>query len=65
MTKLKEKRMQKGMSQSQLAEKAGVNLRMLQFYEQGRKSIDQAAAITVCALADALDCNVRDLLETQ
>ena len=63
MTKLQEVRKEKGMSQSQLANKAGLNVRMLQHYEQGTRSINGAAAMTVYRIAEVLDCNVKDLLE--
>lgn len=52
-----------GMTQQQLAEAAGLNVRMLQHYEQGFKDINGAAALTVYRLAQALGCQVQDLLE--
>lgn len=63
MTNLKETRLAKNMTQSKLAEISGVNLRTLQDYEHGRKDINKAEAMTVYKLAEALDCNVWELLE--
>ena len=63
MTNLKETRLAKKMTQSKLSEISGVNLRTLQDYEQGRKDINKAEAMTVYKLAEALDCNVWELLE--
>lgn len=63
MNKLKELREKVGMSQSQLAEKSGVNVRMIQYYEQGFKDINKAQAITVLRLAKALDCQMEELIE--
>lgn len=63
MTNLKKIREAAGMTQRELAEKTGVNLRMIQFYEQGVKRINAAEALTVLRLADALGVEVRDLLE--
>ena len=63
-TKLKNLRLQTGLSQSQLAEKSGVNFRMIQHYEQGEKPIDKAQIGTVLRLAAALGCGVGDILET-
>ena len=63
MSKLKDIRKSKNLSQSQLSKKSGVNLRMLQFYEQGVKDINMTAGITLYKLAQALDCNVEELLE--
>lgn len=51
-----------GLSQSQLAEKSGVNLRLIQHYEQGFKDINKAACVTVLQLAEALDCDVYDII---
>lgn len=65
MTKLKKIREASGLSQAKLAEASGVNVRMIQHYEQGVKDIDAAAALTVHRLAQALNCTVEDLLETK
>lgn len=56
-------RSDKRISQATLAERAGVSLRTLQDYEQGQKSINKAAAITVYRIAQALNVTVEDLLE--
>lgn len=50
-------------SQVALSERAQVNLRTLQDYEQGQKSINNARAGTVARLADALGVPIQDLLE--
>lgn len=62
-SKLQDKRLAAGLSQSQLAEKANVNYRVLQCYEQGTKKIDRARLDTIYKLAIALDCTVSDLIE--
>lgn len=59
---LKFMRESKGMTQAELSEKAGVNLRMVQNYEQGFKDINKATVLTVLRLAEALDCDVYDIL---
>lgn len=59
---LKTMRMAKGMSQSALAEASGVSVRMIQHYEQGFRDVNKAEALTVLRLADALGCDVRDIL---
>lgn len=61
--KLKEKRQTMNLSQSQLAEKSSINVRLIQDYEQGHKNINHAKAITICRLAKALDCTAEDLIE--
>ena len=54
MNKLKEKRMQRKLSQSQLAKASGVSLRMLQKYEQGDRDLNKAQAETVYKLTNGL-----------
>lgn len=63
MSKLQKVRKEKGLSQSQLAGRAGISVRVIQHYEQGGLDINKAAAITVWRLAYALDCQVADLLD--
>ncbi len=65
MTNLKQYREKRKLSQRELAERSGVSLRTLQDYEQGRKPINQAAAITVHRIAQALGVTVEDLLEIE
>lgn len=63
VTNLKKIRTERGYSQSKLAELSGVNVRMIQHYEQGVKDINLAQAVTVYKLAQALNCNMEELLE--
>lgn len=61
--KLKQKRTETGLSQSGLAGCSGVNVRLIQDYEQGHKDINKAAAVTVYRLANVLGCAVEDIIE--
>lgn len=63
MTNLKKIRKEKKITQLELSERSGVNVRMIQHYEQGFKDINNASALTVYRLAEALDCTVGDILE--
>lgn len=66
MTKIQEMRKAAGLSQSQLAAKVpDLKVRTLQRYEQGERDLNQAAAITVYRLAEALGCQVADLLDIE
>ena len=65
MTKLKEKREQRGLSRSQLATKTGISLRTIEALEQGLRPIEKAQVLTVIKLADALDCSVYDLINIE
>ena len=59
---LKELRKAVGLTQAELAKKSGVNLSMIQFYEQGFKDLNKAAFETGLRIAEALDCDPRDLI---
>ena len=61
-SRLKFMREDKGMTQASLSEKSGVSLRNIQAYEQGYKDINKAQVITVLQLAEALDCDVYDII---
>lgn len=63
MSNLKNIRTQRGYNQKQLSEISGVNLRMIQHYEQGVKDINLAQSTTLYKLAQALECSMEDLLE--
>lgn len=62
-TRLKAKRNNCGMSQSELASKSGVALRQIQLFEQRQRDINSAAAITLLRLSKALHCQIEDLIE--
>lgn len=59
---LKAMRNRRGISQAGLADKSGVSLRLIQAYEQGYRDINEAQVMTVLNLADALRCDVRDII---
>ena len=63
MSRLQDRRKAMGLSQSKLAEKSGVNVRMIQHCERGYRDINRTAVITVKRLADALGCKIEDLIE--
>jgi len=57
-SRLKFWRKEKGLTQAELAERSGVNIRLIQHYEQGVKDINKAQVVTVLNLAEALDVDV-------
>lgn len=63
--KLKEMRQSRGLSQSQLAEKTGINVRTIQHYEQGSKNFDHARIDTILKCCIALNCKLEDLIENE
>jgi len=64
-TNLKRLREMAKLSQSQLAEEAGVSLRSIQMYEQRNKDVNKAQAITLAKIARVLGCEMEDLLESE
>ena len=62
-THLKSMRLLSGMSQSQLARASGVPVRTIQQYEQRQKNISKAQSEYLIALAYALHCDPKQLLE--
>lgn len=62
MSKLKIMREQKLMTQAELSEKSGVNLRMIQYYEQGAKDIKKGNVMTVLSIAEVLGCSIKDII---
>ena len=61
-SKLQSVRLAAGLSQSQLANAAELNVRMLQYYEQGVKDINGAKLATLLKLCLALECKLGDIL---
>ena len=62
-TQLKVRRINCGMSQSELAADSGVALRQIQLFEQRQRDINHAAAITLLQLSKSLHCQMEDLIE--
>jgi DNA-binding XRE family transcriptional regulator len=62
-TNLSRRRRTRGLSQAQLARISGVGLRSIQMYEQRKKDINHAAAMTLARLARTLSCEIENLLE--
>ncbi len=59
---LQEERKKAKMTQKQLAEAAGINQRMLEYYETGIKDINGAKLCTLLKLCEALGCGLRNLI---
>ena len=62
-TRLRAKRINNGMSQSELARDSGVALRQIQLFEQRQRDINNASAITLLKLSRSLHCRIEDLIE--
>jgi len=62
-SKLQTQRKLLGLSQKELAEKSGVNLRTLQQYEINAKDLSKASFSSVYSLASVLGCEVNDIVD--
>lgn len=56
-------RLAAGFSQSELAERSGINIRVIQSYEQKKRDINKAQFSIILNLAAALECNPVELIE--
>lgn len=61
-SKLQNTRLTNEMSQSQLANAANINPRMLQYYEQGAKDLSGAKLATLLKICLALNCKLEDII---
>lgn len=55
-------RMQAGITQPQLAEKSGINIRQLQKYEHGELDLTNMTVKNAATLADALEIEIKELI---
>lgn len=62
MSKLKNMREERLMTQAELSARSGVNIRMIQHYEQGTKDIKKVNVMTALSLAEALHCDIREII---
>ena len=62
ITKLEWSRRMAGLTQAQLAEKSGVNIRQIQRVELGEAEAGNLTAKNLIAIADALDVDIRRLI---
>ena len=60
---LKEIRESRGMSQQDLADKAGINKRMIQAYEQGYRDINGAKLSKLVTFCNVLECRLSEIVE--
>ena len=55
-------RVSRGITQKELAEKSNINIRQIQKYESGEYDTGKMMLRNASTLADALECDVRELL---
>ena len=60
--RLRAVREKRGLSQGQLAERAGVSVRVLQDYEQGKRDLNGAKLKTLLRFCIALECTLSEII---
>lgn len=63
MSKLQEQRAAAGLTRQKLSEKSGVNVRLIERYEQGERDINGAKLKTLLRLCAALGCKLEDIID--
>jgi DNA-binding XRE family transcriptional regulator len=61
-SKLKKARIVSGITQSELADLSGVNIKSITSYEQNPEKLSRASIETVILLADSLGCEIEDII---
>lgn len=61
--KIKNARINAGLTQCQLAKLTDIPVRTIRAFEQGTRSVDNANISLVLKLASALNCKIEDILE--
>lgn len=64
-TKIKELRLKAGLTQKELAEKSGMDIKVLMAYESGKRNLDNAKLETILNLCIALQCRLEDIIEDE
>lgn len=64
-TKLRRQRVNKGLSQSELAVMSGIPIQTLRRYEQSALLVDNMKLNTLIALCVSLNCKIEDIIESE
>lgn len=65
ISKLQNQRVQKGLSQSELAKAANISIQSLRYYEQGVSPLEGARLKTLIKICKALNCKIDDIIENE
>lgn len=64
-SKLKRIRIANGITQQELSELSGINIKSIAAYEQNPSKINKASIETIFSIADCLNCDIKDIVETE
>lgn len=62
-SQLKRIRVSNGLTQTELANLSGINVKSIASYEQNPNKINKASVETIYNIADSLGCTIEDLIE--
>lgn len=62
-SQLKKLRVSVGMTQAELSNLSGINIKSIAAYEQNPVKINKASVETIYTIADSLGCAIEDLIE--
>ena len=65
ISKLKQIRKEKGLTQSELAEKCNISIKSVQAYEQGTRKLEKANKNTIIKICEVLNCKISDIIESE
>ena len=65
VSNLQKMRIKRGMTQAELAKRAGISTAVLARYEIKDRNINRASVSTVIRLAGALHCEIMDIIENE
>lgn len=65
MSKLQEQRAAAGLTRQKLSELSGVNVRLIERYEQGERDINGAKLKTLLKLCASLGCELKDIVDDE
>lgn len=60
---LKKIRVSKGMTQDDLSQLSGINIKSIASYEQNPEKINKASVETIYNISDCLGCSIEDIIE--
>lgn len=62
MNNIRELRKTRNLTQKQLAEKAGINIRLIQKYESGEYDAEKMTVKNALAVSAALECTIEEMI---
>lgn len=65
MSKLKQIRKIRGITQKNLAKYCNISVKSIQAYEQGTRKLEKANKNTILKICEVLNCKISDIIESE